>query len=465
MSSDTDIHIPDIETLDEDDRMAPDFVRSVLDALYDGTHAEAYRLAQPLHAADLADLFELTRREDRPVLARALGDLLNADVLAELNDYVREDLIDALPAAQVADLAGQMETDDAVAVIEDLEADDQRAVLAELDPEDRAAIEDALSYPEESAGRIMQRELVAVPEHITVGQLIDYLRDNPDLTTEFWEIFVVDPQHRPIGSCQLSWILRTPRGIALSDVMKRNQTLIPVDMDQEEVALRFQKYALISAAVVDDAGRLVGVITADDVVHIIQEEAGEDILRLSGAGEGDINEPISESYKARVRWLIANLGTAAIASFIIYQFGAAIETMVALAILMPIVASIGGNAGTQTLAVTVRALATNQLTQSNTRRAIIREVRVALLIGATVAVIAGLGAGILFRNPMLGAVIGSAILFNILLAGFSGVAIPVLLDRLDQDPAVSSSIFVTMITDSMGFLIFLSLAVSAGLVG
>ncbi len=465
MSSETDILPPEIETLDEDDRLAPDFVRSVLDAVEDGADADAYRLAQPLHAADIADLFELTPREDRAALAKSLGDLINADVLAELNDWVRDDLIDALPAAQVADLAGQMETDDAVAVIEDLEEDEQKAVLAELDPEDRAAIEDALSYPDESAGRIMQRELVAVPEHITVGQLIDYLRDNPDLTTEFWEIFIVDPQHRPIGSCQLSWILRTPRSIALSDVMKRNQTLIPVDMDQEEVALRFQKYALISAAVVDDAGRLVGVITADDVVHIIQEEAGEDILRLSGAGEGDINEPIADSYKSRVRWLVANLGTAMIASFIIAQFGAAIEAMVALAILMPIVASIGGNAGTQTLAVTVRALATNQLTQSNTRRAIFRELRVALLIGATVAVIAGLGASIIFANPVLGAVIAAAILFNILIAGLSGVTIPLILDRLDQDPAVSSSIFVTMITESMGFLIFLGLAVFSGLVG
>jgi magnesium transporter len=251
----------------------------------------------------------------------------------------------------------------------------------------------------------------------------------------------------------------------VSEIMETEQTLIPVDMDQEEVALRFQKYALISAAVVDGTGRLVGVITADDIVHIIQEEAGEDILRLSGAGEGDINEPISDSYKSRVRWLIANLGTAMIASFIIAQFGVAIESMVALAVLMPIVASLGGNAGTQTLAVTVRALATNQLTQSNTRRAIFREIRVALLIGLTVAVVAGLGAGLWYQNWKLAAVIASAILFNILLAGLSGVTIPMILDRLDQDPAVSSSIFVTMITDSMGFLIFLSLAVASGLAG
>jgi magnesium transporter len=468
MSSDVDAISPDLETpitLDEDDRLDPDYVRSVLDAVEDGKPEEAYRLAQPLHVADIADLFELTPSGDRAALASALGDLMNADVLAELNDYVREDLIDALPAAQVADLAEQMDTDDAVALIEDMEEEDQQAVLAELDPEDRAVIEDALSYPEESAGRIMQRELVAAPEHMSVGQLIDFLRENHDLTTEFWEIFIVDPQHRPIGTCRLSWILRTPRDISLSDVMKRNQTLIAVDMDQEEVALRFQKYALISAAVVDEGGRLVGVITADDIVHIIQEESGEDTLLLAGAGDGDINEPIADSYKARVRWLIANLATATVGSSIIWFFGGAIETMVALAILMPMVASLGGNAGTQTLAVTVRALATNQLTQSNTARAIWREIRVALLIGATVAVVAGTLTGLIFANWLLAAVIAAAILFNILIAGLSGVAIPIFLDRLDQDPAVSSSIFVTMITDSMGFLIFLGLAVFSGLVG
>jgi len=454
-----------LETLDEDNRLTRDYVDRVLDAVENGNLDEVYRLVEPLHEADIADLLELTPSERRGVLAISLGDLMSAEVLAEVNDYVREDIIDALPASQVAGLAGQLDTDDAVAIIEDMEAEDQQAVLAELDPEDRAVIEDALSYPDESAGRIMQRELVAVPEHMTVGQLIDYLRDHQDLTTEFWEIFVVDPQHRPVGTCKLSWIMRSQRKVPVSEIMMHEQTLIPVDMDQEEVALRFQKYALISAAVVDGSGRLVGVITADDIVHIVQEEADEDILRLSGAGEGDINEPISDSYKARVRWLIANLGTAMVASFIIAQFGAAIETMVALAVLMPIVASIGGNAGTQTLAVTVRALATNQLTQSNTMRSIWREIRVALLIGATIAVIAGLGAGVIFGNWLLASVIAVAILCNISLAGLSGVAIPVLLDRLDQDPAVSSSIFVTMITDSMGFLIFLGLAVFSGLAG
>jgi magnesium transporter len=460
----TETEIPEIvETLDEDNRLTRDFVNRVLDAIEEGDLDTANRLVEPLHEADIADLFELTPSDKRGALAIGLGDLMSAEVLAEVNDYVREDIIDALPAGQLADLAGQLDTDDAVAIIEDMEEDEQQAVLAELDPEDRAAIEDALSYPDESAGRIMQRDLVAVPEHMSVGQLIDYLRDNPDLTQDFWEIFVVDPTHKPVGTCRLSWIMRSQRTALVSDVMKREQTLIPVDMDQEEVALRFQKYALISAAVVDDAGRLVGVITADDIVHIIQEEADEDILRLSGAGDGDINEPISDSYKARVRWLIANLGTAMVASFIISRFGAAIESMVALAVLMPIVASIGGNAGTQTLAVTVRALAANQLTQSNTVRSIWREIRVAMLIGATIAVIAAIGAGLFYHNWLLAAVIAAAILCNITLAGLSGVAIPVLLDRLDQDPAVSSSIFVTMITDSMGFLIFLGLAVFSGL--
>ena len=248
--------------------------------------------------------------------------------------------------------------------------------------------------------------------------------------------------------------------------MQREQTLIPVDMDQEEVALRFQKYALISAAVVDPAGRLVGMITADDVVHIVQEEASEDALLLSGAGvEGDINEPVRDSYKARVRWLAANLVTALVASTIIYLFGAAIEEMVALAVLMPIVASIGGNAGTQTMAVSVRALAMNQLTRSNTWRTIWREIAVALLNGLTIAVLLGVGAGLAFGNPQLGAVIAAAMLINILIAGLSGVVVPVVLERAGQDPAVSSSVFVTMITDSMGFLAFLGLAVATGLVG
>jgi magnesium transporter len=454
----------DEEELDEDNLLKPSFVSSVVDALEAQDHGRAYELVEPLHPADIADLFELLERDERPRLAAAITDLMTHEVIAELNDHVREDMMEALPPEAVAGIAEQLDTDDAVQLLEDLEPADQAAILAEMEPEDRAAIETALSYPEESAGRLMQRELVAVPEHLSVGDLIDYLREHDELTTEFWEVFIVDPTHKPVGTCQLSWILRTPRHIALADVMKRDQTLIPVTMDQEEVALRFQKYALISAAVVDESGRLVGQITVDDVVHIIQEEAGEDVMLLSGAGEGDINEPIREAYGARIRWLVANLGTALVASLIIAQFGWAIEQLVALAVLMPIVASIGGNAGTQTMAVTVRAIATNQLTRSNTRRIIWRELRVAMLNGATVAALIGIATALIF-TPGLGLVIASAVVINILTAGLAGVAVPVLFDRMDQDPAVASSVFVTMITDSMGFFAFLGLAVASGLVG
>ncbi len=450
---------------DAQDSLSPDFVRTILE-LVEAGDAEAVReRVEPLHPADIADLVELTPTDQRQALAAAIAGLIDGDVLAEMNDWVREALIEALEPHEVADIAAELDTDDAVAIIEDMEEEDQRAVLRALDPDDRAAIEEALSYPEESAGRLMQRELIAVPEHWTVGDVLDYLRGEEQLATDFWEIFVVDPAHHPVGTCALSWILRTPRSVSMADVMKREQTLIPVDMDQEEVALIFQKYALISAAVTDDSGRLVGVITVDDIVHIISEEAGEDALLLSGAGDGDINEPIRDTYIARVRWLIANLFTALVASSIIAVFGGAIEQMVALAILMPIVASIGGNAGTQTMAVIVRAIATNQLTQSNTVRMVKREIKVALLNGGTIAVLLGLGAGLVFSNPALGGVIAAAIVINILVAGLAGVLVPVAFDRMDQDPAVASSVFVTMVTDSMGFLAFLGLAVASGLVG
>lgn len=454
----------DDERLDTENTLKKDYVRAVREALEAGDKGLVYDLVEPLHAADIADLIELLEPGERAQLAAAITDLMTSDVIAELNDWVRESMMEALPADAVAAIAEQLETDDAVQLIEDLDEDDRQAVLAEMDDEDRVAIETALAYPEETAGRLMSRDVVAVPEHMTVGDLIDYLRDHGDLAHEFYEIFVVDHRHHPVGTCALSWILTTPRHIALVDVMKRDQTLIPVGLDQEEVALMFQKYALISAAVVDEEGRLVGQMTVDDVVHIIAEEAGEDVLLLSGAGDGDINEPIREAYAARVRWLIANLGTAVVGSSIIAFFGAAIEQLVALAVLMPIVASIGGNAGTQTMAVSVRAIAMNQLTRANTGRILWRELRVALLNGATIAVLIGLATGLLF-TPMLGAVIAVAMVINIIVAGLAGVIVPVMFDRFRQDPAVASSVFVTMITDSMGFLAFLSLAVASGLTG
>ncbi len=467
MNDETDIATgtPDSPQHDAQERMSPEFVRTVLDLVEAGDVEAVREKVEPLHPADIADLVELTPTDQRQALAAAISGLIDGDVLAEMNDWVREALIEALEPHEVADIAAELDTDDAVAIIEDMEEEDQRAVLRALDPDDRAAIEEALSYPEESAGRLMQRELIAVPEHWSVGDVLDFLRGEEELATDFWEIFVVDPAHHPVGTCALSWILRTPRSVSVADVMKREQTLIPVEMDQEEVALIFQKYALISAAVTDDSGRLVGVITVDDVVHIIQEEAGEDALLLSGAGEGDINEPVVDSYKVRVRWLVANLGTAMIAATIIGLFEGTIAKMVALAALMPIVAGVGGNAGTQTMAVTVRALATNQLTQSNTLRAIRREIQVAMLNGLTIAAVLGTGVGLVFQNALLGGVIATAMLINIVIAGCAGVLVPLTLERFRADPAVASSVFVTMTTDSMGFLVFLGLATASGLTG
>jgi len=450
---------------DGEDRLTPEFVQAVIDHVEVGEIEAARELVTPLHPADIADLFELAPSDARRPLASALAEMLDGDVLAEMNEWVRDELIEALAPHQVAELATQLDTDDAVAIIEELDADEQREVLRALAPDDRAAIEEALSYPEESAGRLMQRDLIAVPEHWTVGDVLDYLRSNEDLTTDFWEIFVVEPGHKPVGTCKLSWILRTPRSIAIADVMQREQTLIPVDMDQEEVALRFQKYALISAAVVDQAGRLVGMITVDDVVHIIQEEAGEDILRLSGAGDGDINEPIALTVRSRLTWLIVNLGTAIVAASVVGLFQGEIARFALLAVLMPIVSGMGGNAGTQTLAVVVRALATNQITSSNTIRMIVREFRIAGANGATLGILIGSGTWLLYGNATLAGVIAMAMIINNLVAGLAGVFVPIALDRSGVDPAVSSAVFVTMMTDVMGFFSFLGLATLAGLAG
>src|SRR6476469_1591255 len=311
----------------------------------------------------------------------------------------------------------------------------------------------------------MQRDVCAVPEHWNIGQVIDYLRSTRELPDDFWEVFVVNPAHHPVGTCKLSIILRTKRSTIVRDVMVREQTLIPVDLDQEDVALRFQKYALVSAAVVDDEGRLVGMITVDDVVHIIQEEAGEDVLLLSGAGEGDINEPVALTIRRRLFWLVINLGTAIIAASVVSLFQGEIGKFAVLAVLMPIVAGMGGNAGTQTLAVAVRAIATNQLTESNTLRAFGREFTIATANGLSLGLLIGVGVTLIFNNPLLGAVMGTAMVINNLAAGLGGILVPVTLDRMEIDPAVSSPVFVTTITDVTGFFSFLGLAALVGLGG
>ena len=450
--------------MDEETNLRPGFVEKVLDAVEAGDDETARALVRPLHPADVADLIELARADEREGLVKALAGIISPDVLAELNDYVREDLLDEMEPQQVADIAGQLETDDAVALIEDLDADDQQAVLERMEPDDRAAVEEALSYPEESAGRLMQRDVCAVPEHWKIGQVIDYLRSTQELPDDFWEVFVVNPSHHPVGTCKLSTILRTPRDTLVGDIMVREQSLIPVDMDQEDVALRFQKYALVSAAVVDDENRLVGMITVDDIVHIIQEEAGEDVLLLAGVGdEGDINEPVRLTVRRRLFWLVVNLGTAIIAASVVSLFQAEIGKYAVLAVLMPIVAGMGGNAGTQTLAVAVRALATNQLTESNTLRAFARELKIALANGLALGLLIGTGAAVIFHYPLLGLVMGTAMIINNLAAGLGGILVPVTLDRFRVDPAVSSAVFVTTITDVTGFFSFLGLAAAVGL--
>ena len=451
--------------MDSDDRLRPDFVAKVLDAVEAGDNDTARALVEPLHPADVADLIELAAADEREGLVAALAGIVDADVYAELNEHVRETLIDEMDARQVADLAGQLDTDDAVAIIEDLDRDEQQAVLSAMEPDDRAAVEEALTYAEETAGRLMQRDLIAVPEHWTVGKVIDYLRSSDELADDFWEVFVVSPNHHPVGTCKLSTILRSSREIRVDAIMLRDQSLIPVELDQEEVALRFQKYALISAAVVDPSGRLVGMITVDDIVHIIQEEAGEDALLLSGAGDGDINEPIALTVRTRLTWLVINLGTAIIAASVVGLFQGEIGRFALLAVLMPIVSGMGGNAGTQTLAVVVRALATNQLTSSNTARMIAREFKIALTNGLALGALIGFGTALLFDYPRLGLVIGAAMIINNLVAGLAGILVPVALDRARIDPAVSSAVFVTMATDVMGFLSFLGLAALAGLSG
>ena len=449
--------------MDEETNLRPEFVDKVLDAVEAGDDETARRLVQPLHPADVADLIELARRDERDGLVKALAGIISPDVLAELNDYVREDLLDEMEPQQVADIAGQLETDDAVALIEDLDRDEQQAVLRAMEPDDRAAVEEALGYPEESAGRLMQRDLCAVPEHWNVGQVIDYLRSTRDLPDDIWEDFVVNTSHHPVGTCKLSIILRTPRKTPVGEVMQSEQTLIPVDIDQEDVALRFQKYGLVSAAVVDEEGRLVGMITVDAVVHIIQEEAGEDVLALSGAAGEDINEPVPLTVRRRLFWLVINLGTAILAASVVSLFQGEVGKYAVLAVLMPIVAGMGGNARTQTLAVAVRALATNQLTESNTIRAFVRELTIALANGLSLGILIGTGVWLIFGNPLLGAVMGAAMVINNLAAGLGGILVPVTLDRLRIDPAVSSAVCVTTITDVTGFFSFLGLAALVGL--
>jgi len=440
--------------------LTPDFVRRVMRSLDLGDVTTLRALMMPLKAADQAELLELVRSDDLRALVQALGPELQPDVLSELDEAIRDDVIDLMAPKDIAAAVQEMDSDDAVYVLEDMDADEQREILEQMPAEDRAVIERSLEYPEDSAGRMMQRELVAVPPFWDVGQTIDYLRDAKDLPDEFYEIFVTDPSYRPVGTVPLSRVMRSRRPVLIQDVMESDQTLISVQMDQEDVARLFEKYDLISAAVIDENERLVGVVTVDDIVEVIAEEASEDIRRLGGVvAEESVSDTVIETTRNRFSWLFVNLLTAILASAVIAMFDGTIESMVALAILMPIVASMGGNAGTQTMTIAVRALATRDLGPLNASRIVTREVLVGLLNGIVFAALMGAIAALWFQNVPLGLVLAAAMMINMIFAGLAGILVPLGLDRYGFDPAVASSVFVTTVTDVVGFFAFLGLAV------
>ena len=434
-------------------------VRAVEAALEDGRAADLRGLLEPLRPADFADLVVVLNREDRRRLVVVLGDNFNPETLIDLEGSVLEDLLEAISPHAVARAIAELDTDEAVHLLEEMDDTRREQVLSNVPAPDRAAVLEGLSFPEDSAGRLMQRDLIAVPAYWSVGQVIDHCRETQNLPDEFYEIFVIDPRHRPIGQVALNRLMRTQRPVLMREIMKSEATTIPVDMDQEEVAFLFQQYRLASAPVIDGAGRLVGVITFDDAAAVQEEEAEEDFMRLSGvSSETDLSDTAVRTTRTRASWLLVNLGTAILASMVIALFDATIEQIVALAVLMPIVASMGGNAGTQTLTVAVRALATRELTAANALRVVGKEVVVGGLNGILFAILVGVVAAIWFSAPTLGIVIASAMIINMLVAGLAGTLIPLGLERAGIDPAVAATVFLTTITDVVGFFVFLGLA-------
>ncbi len=443
---------------DDDDRIAQDFLAAVETAI-DTDDIDALKaLTVDLHEADLGDLIEALSRDEQTRLVAMLGGEFDFTALTEIDEALRVRLLEAMPPEAVAEGVRDLESDDAVSILEDLDDPEKEAILEQLPVAEQMPIRRALDYPEDSAGRLIQSDFIAVPTFWTVGQTIDYMREAEDLPDEFYEIYVIDPGFRLVGSVPLDRILRTGRPRKIIDITNEETYRIAADDDQEEVARLFERYNLLSAAVTDDAGRLVGVITIDDIVDVIQEEAEEDIMRLGGVGDEEISDRVVDTARSRFTWLFVNLITAVLASLVIGLFDATIEQMVALAVLMPIVASMGGNAGTQTMTVAVRALATRDLDTHNFGRVVGREVLVSVINGAALAVIVGIVAYGWFGSVDLGLVIALAMVINLLFAGLSGILIPVGLEKLDIDPAIASSVFVTTVTDVIGFFAFLGLS-------
>jgi magnesium transporter len=431
------------------------------DAVEAGDVALIDALMEPLHPADIADLLEQVTAGERAAWLALWSRGIDGEVLSELDWGLREEVMELLPPEQIMEAVRELDSDDVVDILEDLEDEQAAAILEALDDRDRTAVEQALTYPEDTAGRLMQREVVHAPEHWTVGEMIDYLRAHKtDLPEQFYHVILTDPRLKPTGYVTLGRLLSAARKTALTEITEDSFRTIPATQDEDEVAYAFNQYHLISAPVVDEDGRLVGVITIDDAMNVLDEVHEEDILRLAGVGEeSSLSDRVGETTKQRLPWLFVNLITAILASLVIAQFEEAIAQVVALAVLMPIVASMGGNAGTQSLTVAVRALATKDLTSANLMRVVTREAGVGLINGAIFAVVMGIVGLVWFGSPVLGGVIAAAMVINLLVAGLAGILIPVALDRLGIDPALASGAFVTTVTDVVGFFAFLGLAV------
>ncbi|WP_288940557.1 magnesium transporter [uncultured Roseovarius sp.] len=462
MAEDDDQAEPDTEREPEREEdaysLSPQAVARIIYAVDIGDHDLLLRELSGLHAADVADLLEQINAFDRRRLIELYGSDFDGDVLSELDEGLRQEVIGLLPPDVLADAVRDLESDDVVDLVEDLEDHEQEAILSALEAGDRIAVQQSLTYPEYSAGRLMQREVVMAPEHWNVGEAIDYLRNQEDLPEQFYHIILVDPRLRPVGNVTLGKLMAARREVLLSDLVEETFHVFPVTQDEEDVAYAFNQYHLISAPVVDEDDRLVGVITIDDAMAVLDEEHEEDILRLAGVGEGRLSDRVIDTTRRRFPWLAVNLVTAILASMVIAQFEDAITQVVALAVLMPIVASMGGNAGTQSLTVAVRAIATKDLTGSNVWRFIRREVLVGLVNGVIFAVVMGAVGVLWFGGPELGYVIGAAMVINLVVAGLAGTVIPVILERIGVDPALASGAFVTTVTDVVGFFAFLGLA-------
>ena len=430
----------------------------VLSALASGNRVDLTEVLEPLHPADIADIIEQLNTTDRARFIRLYDTEFYGDILSEIDEHIREEVISELNPDVLAEAVRDLESDDVVDIVEDLEEEQKETILEALEEGDRVAVQSLLSYPERSAGRLMQREVVMAPEHWSVGMAIDFLRNDANLPEQFYHIVLVDPRLHPVGNVSLGKLMSSKRSVLLKEIIEDVFQVIPADQDEADVAYAFNQYHLISAPVVDMENRVVGVITIDDAMVVLDEELEEDIMLLAGVGDSSVSDTIIETVRGRLPWLAVNLATAILASIVIAQFEATIAQFVALAILMPIIASMGGNAATQSLTVAVRAIATKDISSTNIGRVIRREVGVGILTGLIFAVSMGLIGVFWFGTAMLGVVIAISMLINLVVANLAGTTIPVILEKLGIDPALASGAFVTTVTDVVGFFAFLSIA-------